>query len=84
MYYWRTRDGSEVDVIMEHAGKIIALEIKFSEFVKGSEVMSLKNLITAVTKEHVHRAGVIARTPYRYSLDDAIEVMPLDEALELI
>jgi len=84
MYYWRTRDGSEVDVIMEHGGKIIALEIKFSEFVKGSELTSLKNLIATVKKERVHCAGVIARTSHRYTIDDIINVMPLDEALELI
>lgn len=84
MYYWRTRDGSEVDVIMEHGGKIIALEIKFSEFVKGSELTSLKNLIATVKREHVHCAGVIARTSHRYTIDDIINVMPLDEALELI
>jgi predicted AAA+ superfamily ATPase len=84
MYYWRTRDGSEVDVIMEHGGKIIALEIKFSEFVKGNEVTSLKNLIATVKKEHVHCAGVIARTSHRYTIDDIINVMPLDEALELL
>jgi len=84
MYYWRTRDGSEVDVIMEHGGKIIALEIKFSEFVKGNEVTSLKNLIATIKKEHIHYAGVIARTSHRYTIDDIINVMPLNEALELI
>jgi predicted AAA+ superfamily ATPase len=45
LFYYRTHDGVEVDVVLEdHAGNIVAIEIKSSETVLSEDFKGLKYL----------------------------------------
>jgi len=43
MYYWRTRDGSEVDMLIEHDGAIYPMEIKSSSTLTPRHADGLEN-----------------------------------------
>lgn len=43
VYYWRTSGGAEIDLIVEHAGKLIPLEVKWSEQVSKRDLRSLES-----------------------------------------
>lgn len=42
LYYWRTISGQEVDFVIEHGKKILAVEVKFSTTVRLTDLKSLK------------------------------------------
>lgn len=76
--HWRTRDGLEVDVVIEFAdGSIVAFEVKASERLAPSDSKGLRAL-----RDHIgHRftAGVVLTTGSRsYTLDDRVHVLPVD------
>lgn len=55
LYYLRTTDGKEVDLVVEHGQRLIALEVKFTE---RPLLGMAKNLITFV-EEHPHALGIL-------------------------
>ena len=42
MYFWRSVDGFEVDLLIESAEKIFPIEIKLSSTIKAQHIASLK------------------------------------------
>ncbi len=44
-YYWRTRDGAEVDLIIEANGKVLPLEIKASSQISKRDVFGLMSFL---------------------------------------
>jgi len=42
LYHWRTVSGYEVDFIIEHGNKIIAVEVKLSKTIKYADIKNLK------------------------------------------
>ena len=70
--FFRTSDGAEVDVILESAGKIWAIEIKSSAQPGPSEVRGLKSFMS----DHKYdRAICLCRTPRVFN-SDGIEFLP--------
>lgn len=41
LYYWRTRTGKEVDFILEHGRRLLAIEVKFSSRVRLRDAENL-------------------------------------------
>lgn len=76
--HWRTRDGDEVDFVLERDdGAILAFEVKAAGRVPGDDFKPLRRLRTAVGDALV--AGVVFYTGTRsYNAEDRLYVMPID------
>ena len=58
IHFWRTKDGSEVDFLIDDGSKIIPIEVKYSEFKKSTIKRSLRSFIE---KYHPKTALVITK-----------------------
>ena len=76
--HWRTRDGDEVDLVIERDdGAILAFEVKASGRVSGHDFKPLRKLRTATGDAFL--AGIALYTgPRSYNLEDRLYVMPID------
>lgn len=76
--YFRTKDGAEVDLILEKYNEIIAIEIKSSEMPR--KLSGLKSFL----KDHsVQKALCVCRTPRAYS-QNGIRFIPWEKYIELL
>jgi len=53
LYYWRTYAGREVDFLIEHGEKIIAIEVKWSHKLESSDIAGLKDCAQDLKGRHV-------------------------------
>ena len=53
LYYWRTRGGTEVDFVIEHGRRLLAIEVKRSAHVGYGDTMSLR----AFLREYPEASG---------------------------
>jgi predicted AAA+ superfamily ATPase len=76
--HWRTSDGAEVDLVLEHHdGTVIAIEVKASERAPAADFRGLTQLRDALGPRFA--AGIILTTGRRsYTYGDRLHVMPLD------
>lgn len=76
--HWRTSDGAEVDLIIEHDdGGVLAFEVKAGERAPGSDFRGLTQLRDALGPRFT--AGIILTTGTRsYTYTDRLHVMPID------
>ncbi len=76
--HWRTRDGDEVDFVLERDdGGVIAFQVKAAQRVGGGELAPLRKLRDAVGSSFV--AGVALYLGDRaYTHEDRIHVVPVD------
>jgi predicted AAA+ superfamily ATPase len=44
LYYWRTTGGAEVDLVVERDGRLIPIEVKWSEQVSKRDLKGLESL----------------------------------------
>lgn len=75
-YYYRTSNGSEIDLILTKATKIIAIEIKASSIPKVS-----KGFWNAIADINPTKTYVIAQVTMPYPLKNNVMVYPLEEFL---
>ena len=76
--HWRTHDGHEVDLVVEHGdGTITAFEIKASQRVSGNEMAPLRLLRDTAGEQF--RAGYTFFLGQRsYTFEDRLHVLPVD------
>lgn len=76
--HWRTRDGDEVDVVIERSdGKVAAVEVKAGARVTGGDLDALKKLRSRLGESFL--GGVCLYTgELSYGHDDRIYVVPVD------
>jgi len=76
--HWRTRDGDEVDLVLERDdGSILAFEVKAAARASDSDFRPLRKLAGAVGSAFV--AGIVLYTGERsYTAQDNLFVMPID------
>ena len=76
--HWRTRDGDEVDLVLERDdGAILAFEVKASGRVPGDDLKALRKLRTVTGDAFV--AGIALYTGSRsHNVEDRLYVMPVD------
>lgn len=76
--HWRTRDGAEVDLVLEaDDGSVIAFEIKAAARVSGDDFAGLRKLRDTLGTSFT--AGVALYAGARtYTYDDRLHVMPID------
>ena len=70
--FYRTAVGAEIDLIIEHRGRTVAVEIKFSSAPKPT-----KGFWIALQDLKPSRAFVIAPVSRRYPLAEGVEVLPV-------
>lgn len=77
--HWRTRDGDEVDLVIEREdGMIVAFEVKASGRVPGPDLAPLRKLRDTVGDRFL--AGVALYLGARsYTYEDRLHVMPVDQ-----
>lgn len=76
--HWRTRDGDEVDLVIERDdGAIVAFEVKTGGRVPGKQLAPLRKLRGAVGKPFL--AGVALYLGQRaHTHEDRLHVIPVD------
>jgi uncharacterized protein len=76
--HWRTRDGAEVDLVVERGdGSVVAFEVKAGSRVAGRDLAGLRVIRDALGDAFV--AGVALYTGSRsYAVDDRLYVLPVD------
>lgn len=76
--HWRTKDGHEVDLIIEaDDGRVLAFEVKASSRVAGDDFRSLRALRDKVGNDFV--AGIALHTGARgFTIDDRLHALPID------
>ena len=53
LYYWRIYSGKEVDFIVEHGEKIVAIEVKWSHSLENIDLSGLKDCASSLKGRHV-------------------------------
>ncbi len=81
LFYWRTKDGKEVDFIFEEDQKIYALECKSKELPDTNDIKSLRLLKLSMPQREVH-STILCKTPTFVSLVKDLDVA-LDNACHL-
>ncbi len=80
VWFWRTRSGEEVDLIIEHAGRVMAIECKQKERPGEKDIRGLKSF-----SRHMQGKvqGIVAcRTPRAYPLAEDVEALPVRDITE--
>jgi predicted AAA+ superfamily ATPase len=78
LYYWRTNQGAEVDLLVERHGKLLmALEIKAKKRIAGADLSGLRSFSEA--HPDVPR-GIIAEVPEEFELEGC-RVLPYQQWL---
>lgn len=81
VWFWRTRSGEEVDLVIEHAGQILAVECKMSERPGERDILGLKSFASHMPSQV---QGVVAcRTPKSYPLSSGIKALPVQDLAQL-
>lgn len=75
LFYMRTKDGSEVDFIIEHAGEITPIEVKWTENPTASDARHLRTFM-AEQKGKAKRGYVVCRCDRPMQLDTNITAIP--------
>ncbi|THJ22083.1 MAG: ATP-binding protein [Nitrospira sp. CG24E] len=79
--YWRTAGGPEVDMVIERAGSLIAIECKWKEHPGHADARGLKALETA-EPGRVKQKMIVCRTKAAYTLPDGTWVVSTSDALK--
>ncbi|KLL09725.1 ATP-binding protein [Protofrankia coriariae] len=76
--HWRTRDGDEVDLVVERDdGMLVAFEVKAAGRVPGEDLVPLRKLREATGDAFV--AGVVFYLGTRsYTFEDRLHILPVD------
>lgn len=75
LYYQRTRDGAEVDFIVEHGDRLTPIEVKWSEHPTASDARHALTFIGEHPRQ-AHHGYVICRCPSPLQLHDKITALP--------
>lgn len=75
LHYLRTKDGAEVDYIVERNGVITAIEVKWTANPSSTDARHLRTLL-AEQSGRGHRGILVCRTPRAMQLDERITAIP--------
>lgn len=79
MGFYRTAAGAEIDLVIEHRSRKIAVEIKFSSSPKPA-----RGFWQALRDLGIERAFVVAPVPRRYALAEGVEALPVGEVATIV
>jgi predicted AAA+ superfamily ATPase len=76
LWFWRTSQGEEVDLLIERSGRFIAVECKYAENVDQSALKGLKAFAKAYGQKSMISSYVASRTPRPYPLSEKVSAVP--------
>jgi len=84
LWFWRTAQGAEVDLLIEKGGRFTAVEAKFTEKPQTSDRKGFEALKKFYGENSLIRGWVACRTSRPYELDDTVSAMPTREIARLL
>jgi predicted AAA+ superfamily ATPase len=79
LYYWRDKTGNEVDILIDNAGKLTALELKAGETISQDFFKGL-NYFSSLTKKPIEKQ-LIYGGKIKQKRSDNTQVKPWDELI---
>jgi len=76
LWYWRTSQGEEVDLLIEKGGRFIAVECKYAAKVDPGSLKGLKAFVKAHGEKSLIAGYIASRTPRPYPVTDPISAVP--------
>jgi predicted AAA+ superfamily ATPase len=76
LWYWRTSQGEEVDLLIQRGGRFIAIECKYAESVNQGALKGFNAMLRSQGEKSLSAGYVAARTPRPYALSDKVSVVP--------
>jgi len=76
LWFWRTSQGEEVDLLIERGGQFIAIECKYAEQVDQASLKGMNALIKSYGEENIIAGYIASRTSHPYRLTDKITAVP--------
>jgi predicted AAA+ superfamily ATPase len=76
LWFWRTSQGEEVDLLIERGGQFIAIECKYAEHVEKASAKGMNGLVKSYGQNSLIAGYVASRTPHLYRLTEKIAVVP--------
>lgn len=76
LWFWRTVYGAEVDLLVERAGRFIAIECKFSETPDQASPRGILALKKFYGKDFFERGLLACRTPNPFPLSEEVSAVP--------
>lgn len=76
LWFWRTVQGEEVDLLLEEGGRFTALEVKFSERPGPADLKGFTALERMYGAESLLKGLVGCRAAGHYPLSDKVEAIP--------
>lgn len=75
LHYLRTRDGMEIDFIVEHAGKLTPIEVKWTERPTGSDARHLRTFLKEHPKQ-TEQAYIVCRCSRPLEICEKVTALP--------
>jgi uncharacterized protein len=76
LWFWRTVQGAEVDLLIEQGGQFVAIETKLAEHPGNDAAKGFKALKSLYGEKSLIRGYVACRTPQPYPLTEEIHAIP--------
>ncbi len=75
LYHQRTKDGAEVDFVVERGGKLTPVEVKWTENPSTSDARHLRSFLAEERKEAIH-GYIVCRCPRPLRIDENVTALP--------
>jgi predicted AAA+ superfamily ATPase len=76
LWYWRSHDGLEVDLILQGKGKLIPIEIKLTNTPQPPHLESLKRFRSLAGEENCEAGILVCRIPEERLMPFGITAIP--------
>ena len=75
LWYWRTAQGAEVDLLIEKGGQFIAIEIKATENPDEKSLKGIQSLQRFYGDQCLISGYIASRTSHAYPLSDSVQAV---------
>ena len=76
LWYWRTAQGTEVDLLIERGGQFIVIECKLTEHPDRSSLKGINALKKFYGEENLIAGFIACKTPAPYGLSEKVSAIP--------
>lgn len=73
-WFWATHQGAEIDLVLQHAGRLVGVEIKRTDAPKITP-----SIRTALHDLELERVAIVYPGTKRYPVAEGVEAIPLDD-----
>ena len=74
LHHFRTRDGAEIDFILEFDDEVIPIEVKWTERPQSGDARHVSTFLAE--NPHAHRGYIVCRSPRKAQLRDNVTAIP--------